>query len=160
MMNGYLLGPILIICGACLSYYTGLLIVKCAEHTGRTRYEDIALAMFDIRVSRFTSVLNLICLMGFTFSYIVYVKNAIPEMIFEYSPNAPHILNNNSSGTRFWGIFFTYCILLPMSIPRNASALRFTSLFGVLCSMYLCIAVVIVFFTDKTMVPDPLHNLE
>ena len=46
MMNGYVLGPLLIVMGACLSYYTGLLIVKCAEHTGRERYEDIALAMF------------------------------------------------------------------------------------------------------------------
>ena len=47
MMNGYILGPILIICGALISYYTGMLIVRCAEHTGRTRYEDIALAMFN-----------------------------------------------------------------------------------------------------------------
>ena len=78
MMNGYVLGPVLIIMGACLSYYTGLLIVKCAEETGRTRYEDIALALFGKRISRITSALNLICLMGFTFSYIVYVKVAIP----------------------------------------------------------------------------------
>ena len=78
MMNGYILGPLLIGMGACLSYYTGLLIVKCAEQTGRTRYEDIALALFGQKVSRFTSALNLICLMGFTFSYIVYVKVAIP----------------------------------------------------------------------------------
>ena len=47
-----------------------------------------------------------------------------------------------------------------MSIPRNASALRFSSLFGVLCSMYLCIAVVIVFFTDDDMVPDVSSNLK
>ena len=46
MMNGYVLGPLLISIGAALSYYTGMLIVKCAEHTGRTRYEDIALALF------------------------------------------------------------------------------------------------------------------
>jgi amino acid permease len=78
MMNGYLLGPLLIIMGACLSYYTGLLIVRCAEHTGRERYEDIALAMFGTKVSKFTSFLNLACLMGFTFAYIVYVKDAIP----------------------------------------------------------------------------------
>lgn len=45
-----------------------------------------------------------------------------------------------------------------MSIPRNASALRFSSLFGVLCSMYLCIAVVFVFFTDPVMVPDVSEN--
>lgn len=31
MMNGYILGPLLIIMGACISYYTGMLIVKSAE---------------------------------------------------------------------------------------------------------------------------------
>ena len=80
-------------------------------------------------------------------------------MIYEHAPDAPYIINNNNTGTRFWGIIFTYCILFPMSVPRNASALRFTSLFGVLCSMFLCFAVILVFFTDKTMVPSPSDNL-
>lgn len=31
MMNGYILGPILVILGAIVSYYTGMLIVKCSE---------------------------------------------------------------------------------------------------------------------------------
>ena len=74
MMNGYILGPVLIIFGACISFYTGMLIVKCAEATGRTRYEDIAMVLYGKKWSRVTSYLNLICLIGFTFSYIVYVK--------------------------------------------------------------------------------------
>lgn len=78
MMNGYVMGPLLIVVGALLSYYTGILIVRCAEHTGRDRYEDIALALFGQRVSRVVSAFYLVCLMGFTFSYIVYVKGAIP----------------------------------------------------------------------------------
>jgi amino acid permease len=46
MMNGYVLGTILIVMGAALSYYTGMLIVRCAQITGRTRYEDISLAIY------------------------------------------------------------------------------------------------------------------
>jgi hypothetical protein len=46
-----------------------------------------------------------------------------------------------------------------MSIPRNISALRFSSLFGVLCSMYLSIAVTCTFFMNKKVVPDPAANL-
>lgn len=45
-----------------------------------------------------------------------------------------------------------------MSIPRNASALRFSSLFGVLCSMYLSLAVMCVFFTNRELVPSPSKN--
>jgi len=72
--NGYILGPLLIIIGALISYYTGMLIVKCAEATGRTRYEDIALQIYGPRAARWTSIANLVCLIGLTFSYVTYVK--------------------------------------------------------------------------------------
>jgi hypothetical protein len=94
-MNGYILGPILIILGAMISYYTGMLIVRCSEHTNRTRYEDIADAIYGKKVSRLTSFLNLICLIGFTFSYIVYVKKAVPTIIEIYistQPQAVHLV--------------------------------------------------------------------
>jgi amino acid permease len=42
MKNGYILGMITILIGALLSYYSGMLIVKCAHKTGKLRYEDIA----------------------------------------------------------------------------------------------------------------------
>ena len=74
MINGNVPGPILIIVGAMLSYYTGVLIVRSSEHTDRTRYEDIALALFGKKSSRVTSYLNFICLLGFTFNYVVFVK--------------------------------------------------------------------------------------
>ena len=48
-----------------------------------------------------------------------------------------------------------------MSLPRNASALRFSSLFGVLCSLYLSLAVMFVFFTtdNRDLVPSVSENL-
>lgn len=48
-----------------------------------------------------------------------------------------------------------------MSLPRNASALRFSSLFGVLCSLYLSLAVMFVFFTttNESLVPSRSENL-
>jgi len=163
MMNGYILGPLLIAGGAGLSYYTGMLIVRCSEETGRTRYEDIALAIYGKRVARVTSFLNLTCLIGFTFSYIVYVKKALPGIIEMYvdkdNTSAPDWILNNPSGNKFWGLVFSFCILFPMAIPRSVNALRFTSLFGVLCSMYLCLAVTGVFFTNRTIVPDWRSNL-
>lgn len=45
-----------------------------------------------------------------------------------------------------------------MSIPRNASALRFSSLFGVLCSIYLSLAVFCIFFSDRDIVPSTADN--
>ena len=81
MKNGYILGPILIVDGALISYYTAMLIVKASEATDRTRYEDIALALFGKRMALATSILNLVCLIGFTFTYVVYVKKAMPFIV-------------------------------------------------------------------------------
>ena len=84
MQNGYILGPILIILGAMVSYYTGMLIVRCAEKTNRTRYEDIALAIYGKKMARLTSIFNLICLVSFTFSYVTFVRGAIPHILLLY----------------------------------------------------------------------------
>jgi hypothetical protein len=45
-------------------------------------------------------------------------------------------------------------ILFPLSIPRNASTLLFSSVSGVVCSMYLSISVATVFLADKTNIPN------
>lgn len=54
---------------------------------------------------------------------------------------------------------YSFCILLPLSLPRTINQLRPSSVFNVLCSVYLCIAVVLVFFTDRSVVPDIQANL-
>lgn len=51
-------------------------------------------------------------------------------------------------------------MLFPMSLPRSINALRFTSFFGVLCSVYLSLAVFFVFYCDKDLVPNPKKNFE
>jgi hypothetical protein len=148
MKNGYILGPILIVFGACISYYTGMLIVKCSEFTGRTRYEDIALKLYGPKVSKITSGLNLICLIGFEIAYIVFVRDAVLDLL-------GYDIDDISFGIKtLCSTVYSFCLLLPMSIPRNVSALRYFSLTGVLCSMYLSLAVACVFFIDKNKVAD------
>lgn len=140
-----------------------MLIVRCSELTGRTRYEDIAEKIYGPKWARVTSYFNLICLMGFTTAYIVYVKGAIPTILsLLFNKEDCGFVCKEAAGITatgvFWGGLFSYLILLPMSIPRSVAALRFTSLFGVLCSMYLTIAVIVVFFTNKKLVPSPSDN--
>ena len=47
-----------------------------------------------------------------------------------------------------------------MSLPRSVNALRFSSLFGMLCSIYLCLAVAFVFLCNRNLVPSPARNFE
>ena len=85
MKNGYILGPMVVTMGALLSYYTGMLLVKSAEFTGRTRYEDIALQLYGPLASTVTSILCLLCLIGFSFSFIVYIKTSLPIIVELYT---------------------------------------------------------------------------
>ena len=63
-------------------------------------------------------------------------------------------------GDYIWGVIYTYAILFPMSLPRELNSLRFSSVFGVLCSMYLAVAVMVLFLTDfdKTLIPSKSEN--
>lgn len=72
--NGIAWGTLLIIFGALISYYTGMLLVTASNHTNRTRYEDIADQLAGKRFAFFTSLMNLLCLISFVMSYIVYVS--------------------------------------------------------------------------------------
>ena len=78
MINGYIFGPILVISGAYMSYYTAMMIIKCSLKTNKKRYEDIALSLYGAKVGRATSIINIICLLSFDFAYISYYKSVIP----------------------------------------------------------------------------------
>lgn len=64
--------------------------------------------------------------------------------------------DKNNQSKYLWGTLFSFGILLPISIPRSVNQLKFSSLFGVLCSMYLALAVLVIFFSNnKGLVPEP-----
>ena len=73
MENGIVWGAILIVLGALVSYYTGMLLVIASNNTNRHRYEDIADSLFGKRMTLTTSILNFACLAGFVTSFLVFV---------------------------------------------------------------------------------------
>lgn len=170
MKNGYVMGPIYVVLGALLSIYSGMLIVKAVNHTGKRRLEDIALAAYGPVSANLVSVFNIICLVGFVFSYITFVKNELCDIVNQYASEDAKILRKYFStsiveghkgiGDYVWGCIYTYVILLPMSLPRQLNSLRFSSVFGVLCSMYLALAVMFLFLTDfdKEIIPSKSEN--
>jgi amino acid permease len=48
--NGIVFGTLLLIFGAILSAYPGWLIILCCEKTKATRYEDIALSVYGLKM--------------------------------------------------------------------------------------------------------------
>ena len=74
MENGVIWGAMLIFFGGFVSWYVTMLLILVSEHCGRVRYEDIALVMYGRKFAIVTAILNLVTLLGFNMSYIVYVR--------------------------------------------------------------------------------------
>ena len=127
-----------------------MLLVKVSNSTKCNRYEDFAQKLYGNRCKTITSILNLACLMGFITSYIVYIKSMLPEilLLFWTEDELPSFIVSDTWGQVFWATLFSFAMLFPMSLPRSINALRFTSFFGVLCSVYLSLAVFFVFYCD------------
>lgn len=135
--------------GAALSVYTGYLIAYCAEKTGGTCYEEIANKLYGTRGMRFTSFCNILCNLGFLISYTVLLKNLIPYTIGELvGHDLPHWIGNNDDGKLVWNTLFCFIILLPMSLPRDLSALRHTSLVNFFIAVFLVFTIFFLCFRE------------
>ena len=67
--NGIVLATILIIFGAAISYFAGMLLVRWAEKVGSDKYEDFANYWFGRKMVVFTGWSNISTLLGFVVNY-------------------------------------------------------------------------------------------
>ena len=153
-MNGLVFGPFLILMTGVVSYFTGMLLVDVAAITKKNRYEDMARTLYNPRVEKIVSGILMGCLISFSMSYIVFMKQTTPFIIEKLGAKLPGWCNQSQLGQTFWAVFFSVFIVFPLAIPRQVGTLRFASLFGVLCSVYLCFTVLFSFFFDKATVPS------
>jgi len=160
--TGIILGPVLILLGALLSYYAGMLIIKCTEITGKKTYEDFATQAFGKKFSILVSVFVLISLVGFATAYVALAKTLIPTALASAfgHENLPYYLQNNEQGEFVCVTFFVIFIFFPLSLPQNLSTLRFSSALGVICTGILCYVIIYQFFYNKLLVPVPYNNFE
>jgi amino acid permease len=63
-----------------------MMIILASSHTGRVRYEDIAKALFGKKFAVATAIMNLMALVGFNMSYVVYVSHSV-LVIVNSAPN-------------------------------------------------------------------------
>lgn len=47
-----------------------------------------------------------------------------------------------------------------MAIPRAVNTLKYVSALGVICAVYLGLAITLIFWFDRTLVPDPIANFK
>ena len=160
---GFFLSALYIIFGAVISYFWGMLLISWAETIGRDKYEDFARYWYGRKMEVFTGITNLITLLGFVVTFIVYLKTLIPSVLETIlgKKNTPMLLGEGQwGGELFWATVYSLFLLFPMSIPRKINTFRFASLFGVACTVYLTIWFVFIFFWDRNIVPSVKQNLK
>jgi len=84
-----------------------MLIVAVAAKTKTDRYEDMARTLYNKRVEKVVSVLNIICLVGFGMSYIVFVKQTVPFIILKFVAKLPAWCDDTQYGQAFWAVLFS-----------------------------------------------------
>ena len=157
--NGIIFWPILIILGALLTLFWGLCIVYWSDKTGSDSLEVISQIAFGKIVSKMASCATLVWLVGYISSYIIVVKTMLPLIISRFSEETNTFIGKNEwviqilIATLYW-IFF----LLPFSLPRTIGALRFSSLIGFICCIFLVVVIFWIFIFNKELVPLPMDN--
>lgn len=98
--TGIYLGPVLILLGALLSYYAGMLIIQCSEMTGKQTYEEFAYVAYGKGAATVVSVFVLISLIGFSTAYVALAKTLIPTALESVAGQGvlPHFVQNNETG--------------------------------------------------------------
>ena len=149
--NGVILGFILLFLAALLSCYTGWLVSYCAEITGGKSFEEIAMKLYGKKGMKITTACNLLCNIGFLISYIILFKQMMPFTIKTfYHPEAdiPYLIGDNIRGHFLWVTFFSFLLLLPLSLPRQLNKLRFISLFSFLISLFITFTILSICFKE------------
>ena len=162
-VNGIVIASVLIVFGAAVSYFWGMLLVKWAEIVGSDKYEDFARYWYGNKPMKIVGVWIIITMDSYAVSYIVFIKTLIPQFLVLIlgSDNAPEYLGKGQwKGEIFWASIYTFLILIPFSMPRKINTLRFTSIFGVIWTFYLIMCLVFMFFFDKSLVPNISDNFK
>ena len=92
-----------------MSWYTGMLLISASAHTNKITYEEIAEVLYGKKFAIVTAIMNLLALLGFNMSYVVYLQTAMPNLLalFMDPANIPTFLKDDTTGHRVWGAIFT-----------------------------------------------------
>ena len=101
-------------------------------------------------MSVFSAICVILTLLGVVIAYIVLVKALIPQTIQSLTP---YTISGIANSQPFWATVVTYGIIFPLSLLRNMSSLRFTSVIGFVCIIYISLLVFVEYFIVTTNIP-------
>ena len=161
-LNGIIVGLALIILGGFITKFSSMWIVIASGKVNSDSIELMAEAAFGPLVSKIASYSMIMWLLGYVVSYTIVIKTLLPYLIKRIANNQlpQSFVNNESLISIIIPVAYTLLILLPFSLPRKIGALRFTSLLGFICWLFLVGVITCIFIFDRTIVPQPIESLK
>lgn len=131
--TGVLFGGILLLFFAFVTSFSLRCLANSGRATRRISYEDLSKHIFGKKMLIFVQVNIILFCMG---TCVAYVR-AIGDIA--YGPLMPHLpdwIDRNVLMVFVWGVF-----MFPLSFFNKMDEMRFITLFGVMCIVYMVIAV-------------------
>ena len=138
--SGIVLGMLMLFCGALMAYLSLVMLSVCADYTGKVSYKEVVVAAFGNKASTFVQFMLCANLFGSSIAYIVGNGTLIPVVIQAITGA------DSSIDPHLFMIAVVIFPVLPLCLLRDLRALRFTSLFAVMCYCYLAVVVVYLHF--------------
>ncbi|OQR92460.1 Amino Acid/Auxin Permease (AAAP) Family [Achlya hypogyna] len=143
---GVLLGIGLILFGAFLAYYSLFLLVICSDASGAMSYMHLAIASSGPRLAMFVQCVICLNLLGTSVGFFVASAELILLVVQPTGAlDALELTSHRDTRNALIGAL-CLCFVFPLSLFRSLSSLRFSSLFSILCIVFLTITVVVKYF--------------
>lgn len=91
-------------------------------------------------------------------SYCIVFKNIMPYALEVFGADLPDWLGNNDKGQKVWVSIYCFLLLFPCSLPRNLSALRFSSFMSFGISLFIVFTIFGASFRDVKADGNISHN--
>ena len=143
--TGILVGLLfLLFVGAVSSFTVRLLIMSCNKLNVHT-YEDLAEKIGGKPLRYITAALVCLFSWGITISYVIAVGDIIHPLVLNF-PGQDFFGNKRATTVVFWVAF-----MLPLSLLRDISSLRYPSLFALVTLLFLILSMIIFAATDDSV---------
>lgn len=139
---------------AVLGYFSTMLLSECGKRANKYSYSEIAEVTYGMGFQLLVKAVFFLNNWGGCLVYTVLITNCIGTALGHFFPSLPGFLTDPSG--YFWPPIFTTLVVLPLSLNRDLSALRYTSLMSFLIICFLSTVIVI----ESTQVDNIRENFK
>ena len=148
--------------GSIISYFWGMLLVECAEKIRKEKYEEFAEYWWGNKAAKLVGICNLFTLLGGVTSFMVFIKTLAPLLLtMVLGSDVPEILGSEQfKGQAVWGVMIMIALIIPLWLTRKVGSLEYISSLSIVSALYITFWMIVIFFTDRSLVPNVITNFE